>query len=151
MALTSTLALVAIAVYLVCTAIKCKEIPDSISETAYVVDKPEVFTGVMFTEACLLVFPLLEHSSENTQWLAFLTIAGLIIVALTPKYKTEGNIAHYIGGMLAGIASQALIALNEPTILYTWAAFPVLYLISKEDYTYWSELICLINIFTFIL
>ena len=151
MTLTSTLALISIAGYLICTAIKHKEIPDSISETAYIVDKPEVFTGVMFTEACLLMFPLLEHSSENTQWLAFLTIAGLIMVALTPKYKTEGGIAHYIGGMITGVASQALIAANEPTILYSWATYPLLYFISKEDYTYWAELICLINIFIFIL
>jgi hypothetical protein len=151
MSLTSILALISIAVYLICTAVKCKEIPDSISETAYIVDNPKVFTGIMLTEASLLMFPLLQNSSENTQWLAFLTVVGLIMVALTPKYKTEGGIAHYAGGMLSGIASQALIALNEPTILYSWAAFPLLYLLSKEDYTYWAELICLINIFIFIL
>lgn len=151
MATMSMIALAAITIYLVCTAVKCKEIPDSISETAYIVDKPEIFTAIMSTEALVVLPALLEHCTENTAFLAFLTVVGLFMVAFTPKYKQENGAVHYVGGILAGVASQALIALNCPTILFTWLAYPILYLVSKEDYTFWAELICLINIFAFIL
>ena len=114
MTLTTIAALIGIVTYLICTAVKCKEIPDSISETAYIVDHPEIFTAVMVVEAALITPPLLQNSDENTAFLAFLTVIGLLVVAFTPNYKEEHRGLHNVGGWLAGAASQVLIALNAP-------------------------------------
>lgn len=150
----STIPIIATAilsVYLIYTAIKAKEIPDSISDTAYVVKYTNTFTIFILLLAALFVPSILEKSAENTQFLAALTGAGLLGVAATPNYKTEGKLAHYGGGILSGVASQLLIYLNNPTPLYSWVLFPILALLSKENSVFWAEIICIYNMLLYII
>lgn len=143
------IALLALITYLIYSTIKAKETPNSISETAYITS-PKIFAGFMGALAGTLAPILLETASDTSKWSAFLTVVGLLMVHLTPKYKTENGLMHYIGGILAGISSQILVATNMPQMLYTWALFPILYFANKENWVLWAELICTANIFGFI-
>lgn len=147
LALISILLVLAYIIY--CTA-KSKEIPDSISDTAYI-GSPKAFTGALCLTAATLFPVLLEEATEGSKWLAFLSIVGILMAGLTPNYKTKDSLIHYTGGILAGISSQALVALNQPNLLYTWAIYPLLYLLNKENSVFWAEIICLITTFMMIL
>lgn len=142
-ALTITAALTAVA-YLTYAIKQNKGIPDSISATSYAIKNPTEFTTAMFTEAALLL-PAFIDKTPDQSWLAFLAVTGLVAVGSTPNYRTEGRTLHNIGAFMAGIGGQLAIALNNPIILSTWALFP-LTLIQKKNYTFWAEIICLLNI-----
>lgn len=124
------------------------KIPQSISETSYLTLKHKgLFSAVMGVESALLLPTLLDKSTENTQFLGFASIVGLLAVAASPYYKTHNRVMHYVGGILAGVASQALIALNNPAILFSWALFPLTLLNEKgKNSVFWAEIICMLNI-----
>lgn len=104
-ALTAIAASIA-GIYLIYAVIKSKGIPDSISATAYAIKHKKTFTIVMSAMACLMLPELLMDSTDNTQWLAFCAIVGLIMVGLTPDYRTETQgKTHYIGAFLSAVCS----------------------------------------------
>lgn len=139
-------------IYLSYMACKAQEIPDSISETAYIADNKTVFTTAILAFISLICGALVQKCSDNTQFLAFLTSAGLTSVAFSPNYKTEHKIMHYGGGILTLIASQlALIFNNSAQLLNTWFLFPIVAVFSPKNWVFWAELICMITIFLFIL
>ena len=84
LALISILLVLAYIIY--CTA-KSKEIPDSISDTTYI-GSPKAFTGALCITAATLFPVLLEGATDNSKWAAFLSIVGILMAGLTPKYKT---------------------------------------------------------------
>lgn len=149
--ITTALAATLVAAYLTYMSIKAKEIPDSISETAYIADNQWVFTIGILSFIVLTWASLVQKCSPDTEYLAFLTAAGLTSVALSPDYKTKHKIMHYGGGILALIASQLLIYLNgAANLLYTWLLYPLTLLFSRENWVFWAEIICVITIFLFI-
>ena len=82
------------------------KIPQSISETSYLtLAHKGLFSAIMGVESALLLPTLLDKSAENTQFLGFLSIIGLLMVAASPYYKTENRLMHYLGGIVAGIGS----------------------------------------------
>lgn len=84
--------------------VKAKEIPDSISDTAYI-NNPKIFTMTLGGTAALLSPTLLQTASEGSKWAAFTSIIGLFLAALTPNYKLKDGFLHYFGGILAGASS----------------------------------------------
>ena len=117
---------------------------ESISSTAYIVGNKISFTLILLLIGMLLLPSMLETSSENTQFLAFLTIVGLSMVAVTPNYRSEDGVQHNIGGISCCLCSQLLAAFNRPVLLLIW--FPCLaYLLFFRDknYTFWTEITCM--------
>lgn len=149
MKILALIALLGMIAYLIYSTIRAKEIPDSISDTAYI-NSPTAFAVFMGALTTALTPVLLETASEPSKWAAFLTIVGLLMVHLTPKYKQENGAMHYAGGILAGIASQVLVAINTPAILLSWIAYIPLFLADKDNRVFWAELICAANTFGFI-
>ena len=97
----------------------------------------------MCAVAALLLPELLDKTSETTQFLPFLAIAGLVSVGLSPDYRNEGKFQHYFGAFLAATASQLTIALNDPKYLLGWLLFPMFWgLNSFKNTTFWAEIIC---------
>lgn len=141
------------AIYLIYAVIKNKGIPDSISATAYAIKHKKTFTAAMMGVSALMLPELLDDSSDNTQCLSFLSIIGLMMVGLTPDYRTkEQGTIHYIGAFLAAVGSQLLLALNDPVALLGWGAYPILLLLNKgKNSAFWAEVICLLNIFFYLL
>ena len=141
------------AAYLTYAIIKSKGIPDSISATAYAIKHKKTFTAAMTGVAGLMLPELLTDSSDNTQFLALLSVVGLIMVGLTPDYKNkEQGKVHYTGAFLAAGASQLMLALNDPVALLGWGLYPPLLMLSKgKNYAFWAEIICLLNILFYLL
>lgn len=77
-------------------------IPKSISETYYLLGKMGwLFQVTLFSVAFLVVPTLIDRSSENTRFLAFLACAGLAFVGAAPLFKREldGKV-HYISAAM---------------------------------------------------
>ena len=77
-------------------------IPKSISETYYLLGKMGwLFQVALWGTAFTAVPMLIERSSENTQFLAFLACAGLAFVAAAPLFKMEleGKV-HYVSAAI---------------------------------------------------
>lgn len=100
MTITAIIILVA---YLACVLIVTKEIPLCLSDTAYTVSKTG-FAIVMVVICGLLWFPMLEATAEEWQFLVFLSMVGMMAMAVSPYEddKISRNI-HYTGTTLAMI------------------------------------------------
>lgn len=114
-----------IATYTTIVSIK-SGIPYSISETYYRINHKEWFTFVMLFTAITLLPSALEYSSDNSQFLIFLSVAGMAIVGLSPNFiygeKSE-QIAHYIGSGMLLIFSQCWVGCNLPWALTWWIVY----------------------------
>ena len=101
-------------------------IPYSISETYYRIYHKKWFTFVMLFTAITLLPAALDNSSENSQFLIFLSVAGMGVVGLSPNFihgeKSE-QIAHYIGSGMLLIFSQCWIGCNLPWALTCWIVY----------------------------
>ena len=115
-----------ISAYTTAVCIKQKGVPYSISATFYKLKHPYWFMATMWLTAGLLMYPVLETSKAGTEGWAFAACAGMFLVGVAPNFKdrTEG-IVHDIGAGLCLAGSQVWVALNQPWILFIWAAYVV--------------------------
>lgn len=101
-------------------------IPYSISETYYRIYHKKWFTFVMLFTAITLLPAALDNSSENSQFLIFLSVAGMGVVGLSPNFihgeKSE-QIAHYIGSGMLLIFFQCWVGCNLPWSLTWWIVY----------------------------
>lgn len=125
MEIFTLLSFLTIATYTTIVTIK-SGIPYSISETYYRINHKKWFTFVMLFTAITLLPAALENSSENSQFLIFLSGAGMGIVGLSPNFiygeKSE-QIAHYIGSGMLLIFSQCWVGCNLPWVLTLWIVY----------------------------
>lgn len=69
-------------------------VPASISATYYKTEKKWIFpTAISLTGLCALV-PLMNHTPENYQFVAFFIVAATLFVASAPAFREE-MIARY--------------------------------------------------------
>lgn len=119
------ISLLTIATYTAIVTIK-SGIPYSISETYYRLNHKKWFTFVMLFTAITLLPAALDNSSENSQFLIFLSVAGMGVVGLSPNFihreKSE-LIAHYIGSGMLLIFSQCWVGCNLPWALTCWIVY----------------------------
>jgi len=117
---------------------------ESISSTAYLVSHKIAFTLTLLAIGGLLLPSMLERSSEGTQFLAFLTVVGLSMVAVTPNYRSEDGLQHNIGGVGCCICSQLLVVFNQPFLLLLWLpCLAYLLFFRDRNYTFWTEISCM--------
>ena len=114
-----------IATYTTIVTIK-SGIPYSISETYYRINHKKWFAFVMLFTAITLLPAALENSTENSQFLIFLSVVGMGVVGLSPNFiygeKSE-RIAHYIGSGMLLIFSQCWVRCNLPWALICWIVY----------------------------
>ena len=131
------ISLLTIATYTAIASIK-SGIPYSISETYYRINHKKWFTFVMLFTAITLLPAALDNSSENSQFLIFLSVAGMGVVGLSPNFihgeKSE-QIAHYIGSGMLLIFSQCWVGCNLPWALTCWIVYImwIIFNYSKSD------------------
>lgn len=101
-------------------------IPYSISETYYRINHKKWFTFVMLFTAITLLPVALENSSDNSQFLIFLSVAGMGIIGLSPNFihgeKSE-RIAHYVGSGMLLLFSQCWVWCNLSWALTWWVVY----------------------------
>ncbi len=147
------IAMAIIALYTGAMILHTKEIPDSISATSYTLPSAGkwVFSAVFGLVGILIAPMLMEISSENTKFLVFLTIAGVLGVGGTPLLVNERNTIHNVCAVIAGLASQFLVYLNSPHLLLLWF-FYVGYTLAAKDGSknlFWVEVACMLTIFAY--
>lgn len=144
-------AMTVIALYVGAMIYTGKQIPESISQTVFLLPRRGkwVFTIVMWLVGFLLMPVLMEKVSEQTQFIAFFMIAGILFVGAAPLVLKEKNTVHYVFAAISGIASQLLVALNQPLLLLTWFLYIGYTLMAKDvsKNLFWVEILCMLNIF----
>lgn len=130
--------------------------PNSISQMVFLLkDRNKwIFAAVMVGIGLLLMPFLLERASENTEFLAFLSMAGVIGVGVNPllskdegKTAMNGDALHYVCAALCGVCSQLLVALNRPWWLSLWALYVVYTLLERkaDKNMFVAEVICILT------
>lgn len=149
------IALIVIALYTGAMIYSGRGIPESISQTVFLLPRKGqwVFTVVMWVVGFLLIPVLLEKVSEQTQFIAFLTISGVCFVGASPLVLKEKNTIHYVCAAVAGIASQLLVALNQPLLLLLWFLYVGYTLLAKDGSKnlFWVEVSCMLTVFAYCL
>lgn len=149
------IALIVIALYTGAMIYSGRGIPESISQTVFLLPRKGqwVFTVVMWVVGFLLMPVLLEKVSEQTQFIAFLTISGVCFVGASPLVLKEKNTIHYVCAAVAGIASQLLVALNQPLLLLLWFLYVGYTLLAKDGSKnlFWVEVSCMLTVFAYCL
>ena len=122
--------------YTLSVCIKFKGIPNSISASFYSLEHKWWFRFTMWLTPILLLPSILEASTENTQFLAFLAIVGMIIVGCFPDFVADNfnRRGHEVGAVMCLVFSQLWVAFNNPWFLLPW----IVYLIYTIIQMVWS-------------
>ena len=130
-------------------------VPESVSSTVYLLPRKGqwLFTIVMWVVAFLLIPQLMQISSDNTRFLAFLMISGILGVGASPLVVKEKNTFHYVCAAVSGITSQLLVALNQPLLLLPWFLYIGYTLLAKDGSKnlFWVEVSCMLTVFAYCL
>lgn len=127
-------------------------VPGSISQTVFKLPHECVFTVVMFAVGFLTIMPMIDHCSENTKILAFLTIAGMMFVGAAPLGKNCDERVHLGGALFFGVFSQTMLAFNKPLLLAVWVpAIVLLVSVKGKNYLFWIELACIADLLIYCL
>ena len=155
------LSFILIAGYVFAMIKKGKEIPYSISATYYALTHKFWFGLCMIGASLLLLPPAFEASSENSRFLVFIAVIGMIVLGVTPNFKVEDKIPHMVGSCIALIFSQIWVYCNSWYWLLLWAGFIAYMAISmKRHWTgnfisdfikrkpmFWIEVISLLTVY----
>lgn len=143
----SVIILTAYIVYAVCVC----EVPWSLSDTYYQLKKRGrpawLFQVAMIVPAMLLVPVWIECSSENLQFLAFLSCGGLMFVGTAPLFKEEfqGRV-HYTGTAISGLAAILWLCLSGlwwlPLITVNAAVGIAIF---KSRWMFWLEMAAFVS------
>lgn len=109
-----------------------KEVPYSISATYYSL-KNKFWFGTCMVGASLLLLPsALDVSTEDSQFLVFLSVVGMAVLGVSPNFKTEQKTPHVIGACMSLIFSQIWVGCNAWYWLLLWAVFIVYVAVSMK-------------------
>ena len=149
------LAMTVIALYMGAMIYTGRQIPESISQTVFLLPRKGqwLFTVVMWVVGFSLMPVLMEKVSEQTQFIAFLMVSGICFVGASPLVLKEKNTIHYVFAAVSGIASQLLVALNQPLLLLLWFLYIGYTLLAKDGSKnlFWVEVSCMLTVFAFCL
>lgn len=110
-------------------AVRMCGVPWSLSDTYYQLKKRNrpawLFQMAMIIPAMLLMPVWIDRSTDDLQFLAFLSCGGLMFVGSAPLFKEEfqGRV-HYTGTVIAGLATILWVCLSGMWYLPA-VAFPV--------------------------
>lgn len=155
------LSFILIAGYVYAMIKKGKKIPYSISATYYALTHKFWFGLCMIDSSFLLLPPAFEASTENNRFLIFLAVIGMIVLGVSPNFKTEQKVPHCIGAAMSLIFSQIWVGCNSWYWLLMWAGFIAYMAISmKKHWTgnfisdfikrkpmFWIEVISLLTVY----
>lgn len=118
---------------------RTKEIPESVSSIAYIMPHWAFSVWIALTGLSTLPF-VLESLPNGWQWVGFLSIVGLFIVASSSYYKTEEKTLHWVGGILCAVCALIVVAIARPWLLLLWIPFfLVLMKWPNDQWFFWVE------------
>lgn len=122
------ISLIVLTIYIM-YAVRMCGVPWSLSDTYYQLNKRGrpawLFQMAMIIPAMLLMPVWIDRSTDDLQFLAFLSCGGLMFVGSAPLFKEEfqGRV-HYTGTVIAGLATILWVCLSGMWYLPA-VAFPV--------------------------
>lgn len=156
------LSLMIIAVYTGVMICKTRGIPYSISATYYSLEHKYWFGACMIACAILLLPIALDVSTEDSQFLIFLSVVGMGMIGVSPNFreKTE-NVVHVSGATMTLVLSQIWVGCNSWYWLLLWVGFIVYMVVSmKKNWTgnfisvfikrkpmFWIEVVSLLTVY----
>lgn len=161
MILLVLMSFILIAGYVFAMIKKMKEIPYSISDTYYALTHKFWFGLCMTGSGALLLPAAFETSSENSRFLVFLSVIGMIVLGVSPNFKGSQKNAHCIGAAMSLIFSQIWVCCNSWYWLLLWAGFIAYMAISMKKHRtgnfisdfikrkpmFWIEVISLLTVY----
>lgn len=126
---------------------KAHELPNSVSMFSYYSGK-NLFSYWMLFNALMLIYPTSYVLGADKTYIAWIQSSGLILVAVSPDFKHELRVMHYVGGYLFGIVSQVIVFMTNPILFIGWV-FMILPLLKKSwigNNTIVAEIICLFTL-----
>lgn len=121
----------------------------SLSETAYIVKSPNVFTFIIVVGAFLMTPQMIVKTSGWVGFLGIVFLFGMMMVGASPHYRTIGKALHMVGAFTAAISSQLLIGITDYRFLVFWLIYGIIYLIRRKRRVLWEEGVCFTIITTF--
>jgi len=138
------ISMLVIAAYTAAVCVKTKGVPYSISATFYAIEHKEWFRFTMWACPMVLMPAILEVSKPGTEFLAYLALAGMIVVECFPNYKADKfqHRGHIAGAMMAILFSQTWVSLNLWPMLFVWLAYvgyTALSIAKGKEGTFWYK------------
>ena len=120
-----------------------------------------VLLYLVFLIAMGLPVLTMEASSENSQFLVFLSVVGMIVLGVSPNFKGSQKVSHCIGAGMSLIFSQIWVGCNAWYWLFLWAGFIAYMAISMSEHwtgnfisdfikrkpMFWIEVISLLTVY----
>lgn len=123
-------------------------IPKSISDTYYLLGKQGwLFQLALAATAFCVVPSLIDASTENTKFLAFLGCAGLAFVSAAPLFKMEleGKV-HYVSAAICCVGLVLWQVFNAcwvvPIVCFLAVLIPM---VKDKKYMWWLEIATIVS------
>lgn len=138
------ISMLVIAAYTAAVCVKTKGVPYSISATFYAIEHKGWFRFTMWSCPMALMLAILEVSKPGTEFIAYLALAGMIVVGCFPDYKSDKfqHRGHIAGATMAILFSQTWVALNFWPMLFVWLAYvgyTALSIAKEKEGTFWYK------------
>ena len=121
-------------IYCLIITVKDKQMPNSVSQMVYSlsVKWKWTFSAVLTMVAFMIVPQLISVAADDYTYLSFLSVTGILGVAVDPLVKGEKNTLHYVSAVIMGISSQVLVYTISPQLLLMWVPY-IVYTLIMED------------------
>ena len=153
---------IAVAVLTIYTAALClseRQIPPSLSASVFYLPRAGavLWLAVIATVVFCLAPVLLAVSRPATQFLAFISCAGLLFVGGCPLVKDKTDLTykiHIAGAVTCAIAANLLIMTNHWWMLFLWIPWLFWFIWVTKDrrwttQTFWAEMTCFFMAFAY--
>ena len=153
---------IAVAVLTIYTAALClaeRQIPPSLSASVFYLPRAGaiLWLAVIATVVFCLAPVLLAVSRPATQFLAFISCAGLLFVGGCPLVKDKTDITyniHIAGAVTCAVAANLLIMTNHWWMLFLWIPWLFWFIWVTKDLrwttqTFWAEMTCFYSTFAY--
>ena len=153
---------IAVAVLTTYTAALClaeRQIPPSLSASVFYLPRAGaiLWLAVIATVVFCLAPVLLAVSRPATQFLAFISCAGLLFVGGCPLVKDKTDLTykiHIAGAVTCAVAANLLIMTNLWWMLFLWIPWLFWFIWVTKDrrwttQTFWAEMTCFYSTFAY--
>ncbi|WP_417009523.1 glycosyl transferase [Bacteroides congonensis] len=138
-----------------------KEVPYSISATYYSLRNRFWFGTCMISASLLLLPSAFNVSTEDSHFLVFLSVVGIVVLGVSPNFKTEQKMPHAVGACMSLVFSQIWVGYNAWHWLLLWVGLIVYVIVSmKKNWNgnfivsfigrkpmFWVEIVSLLTVY----
>lgn len=139
-----------------------KDIPQTISEIYYLITHKGLFTLTIWTCAILLLIPCIETWESSVKIIPILSVFGLGLVGVAPRFKEEGERKiHIVGAAISGIGALLMTGWRWQLSLILIPIIGIIITAGRLkngenfgqkldawDYMFWVETACFLILYT---